>query len=193
MRKALFVLVLAVLLSAFGWSVLQKERQLQNGTVMILALRPVDPRSLMQGDYMVLRFAMEREIDHALSTQMGQRDEGAIPNPESTDQESPPEQAERPHKAIVRLDPSGEAIFVELDSGRPLAEGERLLTFHRRSDEDIRIGAGTFLFQEGHGKAYGRAKYAEMRVDSLGRSLITHLLDENKKRIDPRETEEPRI
>jgi len=166
MRKALFVLILAVFLSAFGWSVLQKERQLQSGTVMILALQPVDPRSLLQGDYMVLRFALERDIDNVLSAQMEQRE-----------------------KAVVRLDPSGEAVFVELDSGRPLAEGEYLLAFNSRSGKNIRIGAGTFLFQEGHGKTYEQAKYAEMRVDSQGKSLITHLLDENKKRIDPRKTE----
>jgi len=177
MRKALFVLVLAVFLSAFGGSVLQKERQLHSGTVMILALRPADPRSLMQGDYMVLRFAMEREIDAALSAQMEQGGENA---PKQTGQ-----RPSSPRKAIVRLDSSGAAVFVALDSGRPLAEGERLLAFHRRSDENIRIGAGTFLFQEGHGEAYGRAKYAEMRVDSRGDSLITHLLDENKKRIEP--------
>jgi len=171
MRKTLFLLVLAVFLSAFGGSVLQKERQLRSGTVMILALQPVDPRSLMQGDYMVLRFALERDIDNALSAHRENSLEqvGRVPS--------------SPQKAVVRLDSSGEAAFVELDSGRPLAEGEHLLAFNSRSGKNTRIGAGTFFFQEGHGKAYDQARYAEMRVDNQGKSLITHLLDENKNRI----------
>ena len=162
---------------------------------MILALQPVDPRSLMQGDYMILRFALERNIDNALSAQAGLR-ENAASDEEDADQENDPKQVRQipsaPQKAIVRLNPSGEAVFVELDSGRPLTEGEHLLAFNSRSGKSTRIGAGAFFFQEGHGEAYDQARFAEMRVDSQGKSLITHLLDENKNRIDPRK-EEPSI
>jgi len=189
MRKNLFVLTLAVFLLAFGWSVLQKERQLQSGTVMILTLQPVDPRSLMQGDYMVLRFALERDIDNALPAQMRESDSN---QEEADDRETGPEQAgEGPffsQKAVVRLDSSGEAVFVRLDSGRPLAEDEHLLAFKVRSGRQSSIGAGSFFFQEGYGAAFEQAKYAEMRVDSQGKSLITHLLDEDKKRIEPQRT-----
>ena len=174
MRKNLFALTLAVFLLAFGWSVLQKERHLHSGTVMILALQPVDPRSLIQGDYMVLRFALERDIGNALSAQMHES---------GSNQEEVFSQ-----KAVVRLDSSGEAVFVRLDSGRPLAEDEHLLAFNYRSGRRIIIGTGAFFFQEGYGNAYGQAKYAEMRVDSQGKSLITHLLDEDKKRIEPQRT-----
>jgi len=192
MRKTLFALALAVFLSAFFWSVMQKERQLQSGTAMILALQPVDPRSLMQGDYMILRFALERDIDKALSARAKQH-ENATSNQEDGDQENGTEQAVQnlpsSQKAVVRLDPSGETVFVELDSGRSLAEGEHLLAFKSDSDRNSHIGVRSFFFQEGHGKAYEQARYAEMRVDSQGKSLITHLLDENKKRIDPQKTD----
>ena len=192
MRKILFVVALAAFLSLFGWSVFQKERQMHSGTVMILALRPVDPRSLLQGDYMVLHFVLERDIDNALRALKPARpDSAARKNGQEENGAVPPSS----QKAVLRLDPAGEAVFVELDTGRSLAKDEHLLAFNTSEDTGFgagrvsRIGAGTFFFQEGHGRAYQQAKYAEMRVDSQGGSLITHLLDAQKKRIDPHKAE----
>ena len=43
-------------------SIWQREQLLGSGRVVILELAPVDPRSLMQGDYMALTFAAGREV-----------------------------------------------------------------------------------------------------------------------------------
>lgn len=40
----------------------QKEAALQSGVDVILELAPVDPRSLMQGDYMQLRYRLASKI-----------------------------------------------------------------------------------------------------------------------------------
>ena len=47
--------------------VYQKEQHLSNGEVVLLELAPVDPRSLMQGDYMRLRFALAGTIRDTLT------------------------------------------------------------------------------------------------------------------------------
>ncbi len=52
-----------LVLAAVGWSILQKERVLAEGTRVRLELNTSDPRSLMQGDYMTLRYALSRDID----------------------------------------------------------------------------------------------------------------------------------
>jgi uncharacterized membrane-anchored protein len=49
------------ILAFLNWNIVQKERLIEHGRVVLLQLAPVDPRSLMQGDYMALRFALERE------------------------------------------------------------------------------------------------------------------------------------
>jgi uncharacterized membrane-anchored protein len=55
---AAVLLVLAVVnISIFG-----KERIRSSGERILLELAPVDPRSLMQGDYMALRFTLANEI-----------------------------------------------------------------------------------------------------------------------------------
>jgi uncharacterized membrane-anchored protein len=45
------------------WAVWDHEHTLAEGKIVLLELAPVDPRSLMQGDYMALRFAIDRELD----------------------------------------------------------------------------------------------------------------------------------
>src|SRR5690606_19512775 len=43
-------------------AVLGFERTLRDGQLVLLELAPVDPRSLMQGDYMALRFAVDAQL-----------------------------------------------------------------------------------------------------------------------------------
>ena len=53
----------ALVLVAVNGSILAKERIRSNGERIFLELEPVDPRSLMQGDYMALRFAIASQIE----------------------------------------------------------------------------------------------------------------------------------
>ena len=51
---------------AVNVSIWQKEQLLNHGKIVLLPLAPVDPRSLMQGDYMRLRFQAEQEMQRLL-------------------------------------------------------------------------------------------------------------------------------
>jgi uncharacterized membrane-anchored protein len=52
----------ALVLVVVNWNIAAKERIKTHGERILLELAPVDPRSLMQGDYMALRFALVRDI-----------------------------------------------------------------------------------------------------------------------------------
>jgi uncharacterized membrane-anchored protein len=56
------VAAVALVLIAVNFSIVAKERIKTGGELIYLELAPVDPRSLMQGDYMALRFAIAQEI-----------------------------------------------------------------------------------------------------------------------------------
>jgi uncharacterized membrane-anchored protein len=60
--RTLTVLGALLVLASVNYSLYAKERIKRDGEVMYLLLGPVDPRSLMQGDYMALRFAVADEI-----------------------------------------------------------------------------------------------------------------------------------
>jgi uncharacterized membrane-anchored protein len=60
--RALIAIGALLVLGGVNYSLFAKEQIKRHGDVMYLDLRPVDPRSLMQGDYMALRFAVADEI-----------------------------------------------------------------------------------------------------------------------------------
>ena len=61
--RVLLVAGLVLVLGVVNWSIMAKERIKTGGERIYLELAPVDPRSLMQGDYMALRFALADRID----------------------------------------------------------------------------------------------------------------------------------
>jgi uncharacterized membrane-anchored protein len=152
------VLIAGGLILAFtlpNVAIWQKERTLASGTPMLLELAPVDPRSLMQGDYMRLDYAIARSI---------------------YDQKGWP----RDGQLVVSLDSAGVARFVRRhESNAPLGAGERLLRYRAR-DNRVRVGSDAFHFQEGQADRYAKARYGELRVDEQGSSVLVGLRDERR-------------
>jgi uncharacterized membrane-anchored protein len=58
LARVLIAAALALVLAGVNWSIYSKERIKTHGERVLLELAPVDPRSLMQGDYMALRFSL---------------------------------------------------------------------------------------------------------------------------------------
>ncbi|HTV02591.1 MAG TPA: GDYXXLXY domain-containing protein [Luteitalea sp.] len=155
--RVLIVVGLLASLGLTGWEVARKERLLKTGETIVLELAPVDPRSLMQGDYMRLDYAIGRRVE---SAHTWPRD-GAV---------------------IVRNDERGVAEFVRRDEGQPLQTGEHRLTYRRRGT-NVRVGTDAFYFQEGTADVYASARYGEMRVGEDGTSVLVGLRDANLEAI----------
>src|ERR1700754_4900244 len=63
LTRAITVLGAILVLVAVNHSIRAKEHIINAGEPIYLALAPVDPRSLMQGDYMALRFHLTAQLD----------------------------------------------------------------------------------------------------------------------------------
>jgi uncharacterized membrane-anchored protein len=151
-RKAVVLGTLLVILAIVNWQIAAKERVLRDGELLLLELAPVDPRSLIQGDYMRLDYAIARELWN----------DAAWP---------------RDGQIVVANDAEGVARFVRrYEPGAPLGAAEHLLRYRRRSGR-IRIGTDAFFFQEGQADRYAGAKYGELRVDADGEGLLIGLRD----------------
>lgn len=149
-RRAWILVGLALVLGAVNALVLGKEALLQRGTSLYLALAPVDPRSLIQGDYMRLDYALNQQLD------------GLVPG------------WPRDGRIVVKPDAEGVAQFVRRDEGAPLAEGERYLRYRVRRGE-MHLGAESFLFQEGMAPRFAQAEFAELKVTPEGDSVLRGL------------------
>ncbi|WP_418648438.1 GDYXXLXY domain-containing protein [Thauera butanivorans] len=155
---ASMALVLGVSLKA----ILDRERTLAQGRVVLLELAPVDPRSLMQGDYMALRFAIDRGL-------AGQRD-----GKEARD--APPATY-----ALLALDADGRARLAGVADALPAGDTVAMRIHWR--DGGPTVGPNAFFFQEGTAETYEAARWGEFRVAPDGSALLTHLRDEALTRL----------
>jgi uncharacterized membrane-anchored protein len=153
MRKAIAVAAGLLVLIAVNWTIYARERLLDAGQVVLLELVPVDPRSLMQGDYMALRFKV---ADQSFGRGRGTTgaDDGHI---------------------VVLLGEHGVGSFVRRDGGEPLAQGEVRLRYRVREGR-VKFATNAYFFQEGTGGKYTAARYGEFRVSPSGDMLLTHLV-----------------
>lgn len=166
-------LVLVLFLGLYNAAILGKERLLARGDIMVLALAPVDPRSLMQGDYMILDIADGRAMA---------RDAGS-----GDDNETRPDGRER--TAIMAADENGLWSYRRLDQGSALEAGEHRLTFRPQGRRPAKIAGGSWFFEEGQAATYARARFAELRVAPDGTALITALLDADRNRLSAQRTD----
>ncbi|WP_375603982.1 GDYXXLXY domain-containing protein [Wolbachia endosymbiont of Anurida maritima] len=60
MRTKVMIVLSVIVLVAMNYGIYEKEQIKKHGETLLLELAPADPRSLMQGDYMQLRYAIER-------------------------------------------------------------------------------------------------------------------------------------
>lgn len=61
MKNKILIAGCLLILLVFNTMVFNKEQHIVNGGTVILKLAPRDPRSLMQGDYMVLRYELAQK------------------------------------------------------------------------------------------------------------------------------------
>jgi uncharacterized membrane-anchored protein len=154
MRKAIVIAAGLAILVLVNFSIYSREQLLSGGSVVLLQLAPVDPRSLMQGDYMALRFAVANEI----RSRVGK------------------EEAHDGH-VVLALDEKRVGSFARIDDGRPLAANEVRMHYRLR-DGRIKFATNAFFFQEGEAQRYENARFGEFRVGDDGESILTGVRQE---------------
>jgi uncharacterized membrane-anchored protein len=160
LRKLLLAAGLLLLLGGVNYTIWARERLLASGESLLLELAPVDPRSLIQGDYMALNFRA------AVDLMQGD--------------ESRPSQG----KLVLRRGADGVATFVRLHGDEPLAADERLLDYRVR-DGRVRIVTNAYFFEERQAERFMAARYGELRVLPSGEALLTGMRDQTLQPIRP--------
>ncbi|MDX5462191.1 MAG: GDYXXLXY domain-containing protein [Wolbachia endosymbiont of Tetragnatha montana] len=159
MRTKVMIVLSIIVLVAMNYGIYEKEQIKKHGETLLLELTPADPRSLMQGDYMQFRYAIERNTpvqELALHQKRGYM--------------------------VISPDENNVAQFVRFhNKGKNLVSGEKLLYFRRQYD--IRIIPNSFFFQEGHAQYYQDAKYGLFKFDNSGNYLLVGLADQNRQEI----------
>ncbi len=156
-HKGTPVSVLAVLALANG-GIWQKEQLIRHGQPVLVELAPVDPRSLMQGDYMTLRFGLPSEVQAP--------QQGLL-------------QSQRPRVRLQRNE-LGVATLLPLAPGATLAPGELSVELTPKGGQWVLV-TDAWFFAEGQAQRWSAARYGEFRVDGQGRALLVGLRDAHRR------------
>lgn len=149
-RQLAIAAAVLLILAVSALTIWRFEQTLASGQTLILELAPVDPRSIMQGDYMALAYAIDREL---------------------------PDDAGKFKYVWFSLSDQGIASLHSLSSDLPQQPG-LISVLLRQRDGIYSVGPNGFFFAEGTAAAYEAARYGQFKVDSNGKALLTALLDE---------------
>jgi uncharacterized membrane-anchored protein len=159
--RVLVVLGAVIVLGAINVSIAGKERVIREGAVIFVELGPRDPRSLMQGDYMALRFELARQIE---ANARSGGSSSALPGEGETG------------FADIALDDKGIATLAN-----PGATPSAKLRYRIRKGA-VWLGTNAFFFEEGTDTRYAPARYGEFRLDKKsGEAVLVGLRDAQLK------------
>ena len=173
MHKKIAIGSLFIILALVNWSIVEKEKHLAEGNEVYLKLAPVDPRSLMQGDYMALRFRLADEIYKAL--------------PKTEDRRQWRHDITASDGFVVTsLNERNVGSFKNLYKDQPLSNNEILLRYRVRNGA-VKFATNAYFFQEGNGKYYEPARYGQFRVDDKGELLLVAMYDKDLRKLKAKE------
>ena len=153
MRKLVIALGAVLVLAVANFGIYGREQLLSHGQVVFLELAPVDPRSLMQGDFMALRFRVANDAWRA---------DGNLPVEDG--------------RIVLSVDDRRVGHYARRYDGGNLAPQEVLLRYRVR-DGNPRFATNAFFFREGTAEQYRSARYGEFHVDAKGDAILTALRD----------------
>jgi uncharacterized membrane-anchored protein len=154
LKKTIVAIFLVGILLFVNYNIFQKEQILANGKTVFLELAPVDPRSLMQGDYMELRYNVPDDIVSRIGNSY--KKDGFL---------------------IVRIENNHVGTFVDLYDEDYRMQANEFKIRYTSIGDIFKIGAESFFFQEGKGEIFENSKYGELKLFTNGECVLVGLRD----------------
>lgn len=163
--------VVLLILIPLNYKVQQFEDVLATGKPVVLKIAPVDPRSLMQGDYMALSYAILNDI----RANLNESEDGVILAKEK----------KHPSKvyALIHQDEQGVATLCRVEDSLPNDFKDCVANVYLPVNNFKwlpELPSQEYFFSEGKGQYYAQAEYAEYRFKD-GILLLARLLDKDLK------------
>ncbi|WP_109059756.1 GDYXXLXY domain-containing protein [Aggregatibacter aphrophilus] len=163
--------VVLLILIPLNYKVQQFEDVLATGKPVVLKIAPVDPRSLMQGDYMALSYAILNDI----RANLNESEDGVILAKEK----------KHPSKvyALIHQDEQGVATLCRVEDSLPNDFKDCVANVYLPVNNFKwlpELPSQEYFFAEGKGQHYAQAEYAEYRFKD-GILLLARLLDKDLK------------
>jgi uncharacterized membrane-anchored protein len=158
-RIIVLAITVATVVLVINVEIAAKEKIVRDGTTVLLRIAPRDPRSLLQGDYMALRYTLAGVVASE-AAKFGMND----------------------GIAVIELDALNEASFVALYKDQQLQDRQQLLRYRKRGDS-VRLASDAYFFEEGSGQEYRTAGFGEIRINTNGDAVLIGLRDAEGARL----------
>lgn len=182
MKKVLLIINIILLFVITGFSAQKEESYRKLDSYFYLELRPVDPRSLLQGDYMTLNYDILDKTTEFIYQNKSYEYYEEEKKKETKEEKERKELAGAKRAYIaIRLDGNKVARFVKLTKEKT-NEKDLLFIAYKSNGYNVDINVNSYLFQEGTGDKYENARYA--KVVLVGNKLrLIDLRDKDFKEI----------
>ncbi len=168
MKSKLLLGTLCLILLFFNVIIYKQEQLLTQGDVLFFKLNPRDPRSLLQGDYMQLNYAISDSITAAYNALMQQH--GTLP---------------LRGQAIITLNKDNIALFHSIAPEDYLPQKhEFLLPFTYKRNRAVPTLSHSYFFEEGTAQLFAQAKYGVF-AHGEGTYLLKALANAKQETIQP--------
>lgn len=159
-RPLLLLIAIVLQLAFIGYQVIANEHALRSGTPIKLAIAPIDPRSVLQGDYVTLSYTISTPAPSAQTELEGT-------HPASV-------------KVVLKSDANGVYQFSRLYKKEHSIGSDEVIINGRWDGWDnwgsIHYGIETYYVPEGTGADVQRdARYAYVRVGRTGNAILERL------------------
>ncbi len=158
-HRSVLVIGCALILGALNFMIFAKERIVREGVSVYLALAPVDPRAILQGDFMTLRFELAAQLERDAAMQ------SALANgvADSTFR-----------TAEITLDERSIASLTTAGSSSDLR-----IRYRNRAGR-VWLGTNAYFFQEGDAAKFEAARFGHFKLSKkTGEAILIGLVDED--------------
>ncbi len=174
-RRVLVAVAVALVLAAVNRSIAAKERIRREGTAVFLELAPVDPRALMQGAYMALRFALADDIERR--AYVAER-VASLSGADGFGRHAAMSGEGGFAVAPIRLDARGVATLADE------RDADALRIRYRVRGGRPWLGTNAFFFSEGEALRFAPARFGEFRLDrETGEAVLVGLRDADLRKL----------
>lgn len=162
MKKYLPIILACSTVLCLLWVIIGNQQHLKKSESLYIELQPVDPRSLIQGDYMRLNYELHLpELANADMTPDFIHNKAHI-------------------LAYVQLDAMRRVVATSFEPQAGAVQKLMLKNPHNYF-EGLYPSTQSFLFAEGLGECYEQAKYAEFKVNRDGKAILAGLKNADLK------------
>jgi uncharacterized membrane-anchored protein len=158
-NKWLAAVTVFIAIIAINININKKQDIIANGQVLLFKIAPADPSSIMQGDYMNLRFEVAAKIrDKVILKNKGAR------------------RATLQGSVVVEKGENNIVSFVDLFHQQELESNQFVVPYKIRNYR-VTFTTNAFYFQEGKASHFQQSQYGQFRMSDSGEMLLVNMID----------------